>query len=859
MTTLLLGPDPGELALRLLRDADFDATLTLTDADGADLDFPDGDVVHLVIEAHDYPATMEGANATWHLDKADVNDLLDERVAAARVELRSGTATVPWFTGMVNLYSGGHVELDGLHVTRPDGTTVRVIAAPFPPGPGGGVDEAAVLEILEEQKNIANGIAGLTAGGRVPGNLLGTGAGVEGTVLAFQGGNIKWLSTAASGSGGGIDPTQAPYSADPTGAEDSSAAFNAALADQVPFISKPSLDVPGGTYTFDHPVILHDNTATNAFAIRGKGKSLTTFQTTATFHANHPGEALINAIGSGIAGGATAVLATGTPQTGTGSGTTKPMKSGWTPEVGYSSARGSRIRMLAGTLVGAGIMTVHIDQSNDPTFGSGVTTTTYTFTEADSGDDVTFAGGSGAEWTAAYFRIRWSLTGTPTSWPFLLQFSSDYVPVTGVVLTGFRINAQGGPTAPNLALGMDDDGRWDTRGILLDRAKYIYMADVWVNKQRGAGIRLREVWDSYFSDLKVIKCASDTEAALSLEPFDPYDTTSNANQNDFFKVHLEDSKGSQLYLGRRSRRNRFYGMKCHGDLASNSVMTLKPHVLLESAFTNQFVACSLNRAGQSHFEFREHPIETAQWADGTLTFLRTKSDRNVVMGCYFDSARTNTALAPGDTASVHIVGGNYNRFIGCTWSSNPKAALIDAGNVDNYFGEDCDLHNFYDSVTGLPTFAGGATVQNEIVGPCRAVWQHPTTGARYRWDGTTLLNLAQPVVVRDFTIQGNAAVSTGKSRAPIHSSAVIASVRVMANTAPTGAALIFDVKKNGTSIYATTPANRPQIAAGATSGTGGTPDTTALAAGDRLTVDVVQVGSTVPGADIVVSVQLQQV
>lgn len=68
-----------------------------------------------------------------------------------------------------------------------------------------------------------------------------------------------------------------------------------------------------------------------------------------------------------------------------------------------------------------------------------------------------------------------------------------------------------------------------------------------------------------------------------------------------------------------------------------------------------------------------------------------------------------------------------------------------------------------------------------------------------------------------------------------------------AKTAPTGAALITDVNVAGTSLWATTQANRPTIAAAATSGTGTAFDTTTLTAGDVLTLDIDQVGSTVAG------------
>jgi len=83
----------------------------------------------------------------------------------------------------------------------------------------------------------------------------------------------------------------------------------------------------------------------------------------------------------------------------------------------------------------------------------------------------------------------------------------------------------------------------------------------------------------------------------------------------------------------------------------------------------------------------------------------------------------------------------------------------------------------------------------------------------------------------------------------------IVNVEVHVNTAPTGASLIVDILKNGTSIFNVTPANRPTIAAGGTSATSGTPDTTTLAQNDTLTVTISQVGSTVAGSDLVAQVR----
>jgi hypothetical protein len=81
----------------------------------------------------------------------------------------------------------------------------------------------------------------------------------------------------------------------------------------------------------------------------------------------------------------------------------------------------------------------------------------------------------------------------------------------------------------------------------------------------------------------------------------------------------------------------------------------------------------------------------------------------------------------------------------------------------------------------------------------------------------------------------------------------IEAVFVHVGTAPTGASLIVDVNKNGTTIF-TTQDNRPTIAATETSDTSGTPDVTSVEDGDYLDFDIDQVGSTIPGADLLIVV-----
>ncbi len=81
-------------------------------------------------------------------------------------------------------------------------------------------------------------------------------------------------------------------------------------------------------------------------------------------------------------------------------------------------------------------------------------------------------------------------------------------------------------------------------------------------------------------------------------------------------------------------------------------------------------------------------------------------------------------------------------------------------------------------------------------------------------------------------------------------------IDLVAKTGPVGAALILDVKKSSdhgvtfTSLWASTPSNRPTIADGAVFGTQSSFDSTTFAAADVLRLDVIQVGSTTPGTNI---------
>lgn len=108
--------------------------------------------------------------------------------------------------------------------------------------------------------------------------------------------------------------------------------------------------------------------------------------------------------------------------------------------------------------------------------------------------------------------------------------------------------------------------------------------------------------------------------------------------------------------------------------------------------------------------------------------------------------------------------------------------------------------------------------------------------------------------IAQFAREGTLSVVTGRGRYRFPYDVTILGVSAAVDTAPTGSDLIIDVNKNGTTLY-TTQANRPTISDGANDTAETTPDVTSVNAGDYVTVDIDQVGSSSAGADLTVFVR----
>ncbi len=161
-----------------------------------------------------------------------------------------------------------------------------------------------------------------------------------------------------------------------------------------------------------------------------------------------------------------------------------------------------------------------------------------------------------------------------------------------------------------------------------------------------------------------------------------------------------------------------------------------------------------------------------------------------------------------------------------------------AGNItDNGTWDSCTVTY----VTSAGSFANNDTVKLFFA----------RTGDQGATGSTGVTRLIVP-----FFQQGLLAVTTGVLRWRAKGTFTIVEVNANVGTAPTGTSIIVDVLKNGTSIFNTTPANRPTIAVSTNTAVSGTPDTTAVSDADYFTVNIAQIGSTITGADLTVEIVL---
>lgn len=113
-----------------------------------------------------------------------------------------------------------------------------------------------------------------------------------------------------------------------------------------------------------------------------------------------------------------------------------------------------------------------------------------------------------------------------------------------------------------------------------------------------------------------------------------------------------------------------------------------------------------------------------------------------------------------------------------------------------------------------------------------------------------LIPVSQDRDNKSYNYDGTLAVNTGDKRLYMARAGTFGTFDMYVKTAPAGAALTVQINKNGSSIGTGT------IADGATSGTGQALSSTSFSAGDYLTVDITQIGSSTAGEDLYINFRI---
>lgn len=221
------------------------------------------------------------------------------------------------------------------------------------------------------------------------------------------------------------------------------------------------------------------------------------------------------------------------------------------------------------------------------------------------------------------------------------------------------------------------------------------------------------------------------------------------------------------------------------------------------------------------------------------------------------SGETNTASNVG-TGGVGV----YKQKTGVNLEfKNVKAGSSKVTITDDVANSDVAIDVVEANFSGIPESAV-TNLTSDLSGKINSSEKGAANGVA-QLDGSGKVNPGQLQTaniskVLPYSYLGTLSVATGTFRLYNDGSTTwtIAGVRASVGTAPAGASIIIDIKVNGTTIF-TTQANRPTIAAASnTSGNVTNMDVTTVAAGNYLTVDIAQVGSTTAGSDLSVQVEV---
>lgn len=189
-------------------------------------------------------------------------------------------------------------------------------------------------------------------------------------------------------------------------------------------------------------------------------------------------------------------------------------------------------------------------------------------------------------------------------------------------------------------------------------------------------------------------------------------------------------------------------------------------------------------------------------------------------------------------------------YTSVTWTAGD---IITEAKLDNMVANDRAVDAMYNGIEFTERASPSTPATNKVHLYAKDKGGVPTLYAINDVGTDYELSEGRPTFI--FTVTGTLATGTSKTPIiPVHRDLTIVRAYAVVKTAPTGADLIIDINKAGTTIWST-QANRLTIVAGTTSGNQSTFDTTALSVDDSLTLDIDQVGSTLAGADLTVTLR----
>jgi hypothetical protein len=240
--------------------------------------------------------------------------------------------------------------------------------------------------------------------------------------------------------------------------------------------------------------------------------------------------------------------------------------------------------------------------------------------------------------------------------------------------------------------------------------------------------------------------------------------------------------------------------------------------------------------------------------NGVLTGLTVDSGGHLLVGdALLGHFVNNPASVSVLTASSQVISPtvasstNYVWWQMPTMTSNPPATGYDP-TVVGANGKDVGLIICNTSGSQPANSVLLATVVTNSSNAVTSVNNNPTGRNNLVLPSTLVTTVAQ-LKVKSLYVPGSIPVVAGFIKWRVPYPLTITQLKALTSTAPTGSSQIFDVKKNGTSVFSTS-GNRLIIAAAATSGASAVADNGASCVeGDLITIDCTQAGSTTACVD----------